>query len=52
MSTAPDATPMTQLVSKVMLLGLEKGFDHMDIAMDHWATASLHGKIFYRRCLF
>lgn len=53
LSSAVDATPMTQLVSKIMLLGLERGFDHTDIAMDNWGTPlSLYGKIFYRKCSF
>ena len=51
LSTAPEATPMTRLVSRIMLLGLEKGFEHTDITMDDWFAASLHGKIFYRKYL-
>lgn len=48
LATSPDATPMTQLVSKLVVRGLEEGFEHMDIGVRHWGTPTLHGKIFHR----
>eukprot|EP00731_Ephydatia_muelleri_P030550 Em0022g64a len=49
LASAPDATPMTQLVSKLVLRGLKEGFEHMDIAVRDWGTPALYGKIFHRK---